>query len=208
LRGYDPEAVDQFFDALVSEAAAAGLRVLPDVPVCPRWQSGAAGRQAARHCHAAWRGVADPPGVRLRRAQRKILGSSGEVLLTRRRRELTLANGQVLRIDRRGSKIDVTVGAGHPILWILGNHKDAMARGMVLLPGQRCFVFPVEGTKWRNAVMTAVDESGATALWFRRTERRVYEIVVSPQVDITTELLCMMELTARWLSTYYESSAA
>jgi len=38
-------------------------------------------------------------------------------------------------------------------------------------------------------------------------DRRVYEIVLSWQVDITTELLCIIELTAAWLSSYYEISA-
>src|SRR5215469_7548412 len=32
LRGYDPEAVHEFVDALADRAAAAGVRILPDLP--------------------------------------------------------------------------------------------------------------------------------------------------------------------------------
>ena len=75
----------------------------------------------------------------------------------------------------------------------------------MLLPGQRCLVFPVTGTRLRNAVMTAVTESGHTALWFRRIARAKYEIVVSPDCDLTTELMCIVCLAAGWLRGYFES---
>jgi hypothetical protein len=200
-RECDPDAVDQFLDALASQAAASDLRVLPEVGLgtqSPFWT------KYARDCRAQWRGVSDLPGARLRRAGRKIIGSHGEVLLTSGGRELTLANGQVFSAGPRNRiEAPVVSGTGDPILWIRGRHRDLHADGIVLLPGQRCLVFPVKGTGRRNGVMTAVNESGATVLWFRKMGLRVYEVVVSPECDITAEVLCVIELVAGWLSRYF-----
>jgi len=56
---------------------------------------------------------------------------------------------------------------------------------MVLLAGQRCLMFPIQGTRLGNSVMTAVSESGATVLWFRDVARKACEVVVSPDSGIT-----------------------
>ena len=106
---------------------------------------------------------------------------------------------------RNRVEVPVVSEAGDPVLWIRGYHFDRDAGGIVLLPGRRCFVFPVKGTGWRNAVMTAVNESRATVLWFRKMGLRAYEVVVSPQCDITAEVLCVIELAAAWLQRYFLS---
>jgi hypothetical protein len=207
FRGYDPDAVDQFFDALAGEAAAAGLREVPDVPADPVLASRAERKQYEADCEARWRGVAELPGTHLCRAERKITGGHGETLLTRRWRELTFATSQVLQIGGRGAKVDVVSGAGDPVLWVRGYHLDRKAAGIVLLPGRRCFVFPVKGTWQLNAVMTGVDESDTEVLWFRKMGLIAHEVVVSPGCDSTTEILCIVELVTPWLSSYFQSES-
>lgn len=53
--------------------------------------------------------------------------------------------------------------------------------------------------------MTAVAESGSTALWIRYhpTEAGKHEIVVSPDRDLSPELLCVANLAAAWLAAYF-----
>ena len=96
VRGYDPEAVDQYLAQLAREAAAAGLRTLPALPASGghhvRSLNRAEWRQYGGERHAERRHVGDLPGLRLRRTGSyvkvtgEVTGSSGEVLLTRRRR--------------------------------------------------------------------------------------------------------------------------
>jgi hypothetical protein len=151
------------------------------------------------------------PGVRRRKAGGKVTDSLGQVLLTHRRSTMTLATGQVLRVNKNVTSVDTLpmdrrvsdVRTGEPVLWIGGRHSDRVPSGRVLFPGQRHLVFPVVGTRPGNAVMEAVTESGSTVLWFRRIWRRNYEVVVSPDCDLTTELLCVIDLTAGWLASYF-----
>jgi hypothetical protein len=212
MRGYDREAVDRFLAALAGEAAAADLRMLPAPPDRLRDQSlfSAPARQHARERQTEWSRVADLPGVRLRRTNSltdsKITGCSGEVLLTRRGRTMTLADGQMLRLDnQRPPRQQVAdSGTGDPVLWIGRCHSYRSADGYILLPGQRYLTFPVRGNRSGNAVMTAVTESGITMLWFRRIGwRREYEIVVSPDGELAPAFLCVIMLAADWLSVYF-----
>jgi len=237
-RGYDPEAVDQFFAELAREVPP-GLRVLPEIPdgrggeVAP----GRSWRQHVSNCEAEWQRVSDLPGVRLLAAGGKLTGSAGEVLLTRdrssapsRRRfavngeqsvssgALILATGQVLRVDASyvcGDSLEMLMGVqvtdlstSEPVLWIRGVHFDRSAGAHVLLPGQRCLVFPVMGTRRGNAVLTGVTESGSKALWVRRLRIARYEIVVSPDRDLTPETLCVAALTPGLLATYFKHPEA
>jgi len=124
---------------------------------------------------------------------------------------MTLATGRVLRVDKNVASVDggptgrrVTDGrTGEPMLWIAGRHSDRVPGGRVLFPGGRYLAFPVMGTRPDNAVMTAVTESGSTVLWFRRIGWRSYEVVVNPDCDPTTELLCVIDLAAGWLASYF-----
>jgi hypothetical protein len=206
--GYDPDAVDAFLAGLASDAAAAGLRVLPRTPV-GRFEPGVARWRKGEE----WRGVGDLPGERLRLtlslsvwmsgAVRRITSSSGEVLLSRRRRRtITLANGQALRLDYSSpwrDELQLTDPlTGGPVLWIRGEHLPRRAGGLVLFPGQRYLKFPVSGARPGNAVMTAVTESGTTILWFRRTE-----VVVSPDCYLAPDVLSAIALAAPWLDSYF-----
>jgi hypothetical protein len=205
--GYDPEAVDRHIKILAREGAASGLRVLPAFPVGTRvarrgWQQ--------YQFDGDWQHVSELPGVRVSltdsklRTVRQLTGSRGEVLLTRRFGTISLANGQVLRFDRRAQQV-TDPATGDPVLWIRGSNFNGSAGGHVLLPWQRYLVFPVSGTKLGNAVMTAISESGTAMLWFRRIPKHaaLIEIVVSPDCQLTAEVLCTIALTAGWLGGYF-----
>jgi hypothetical protein len=202
--GYDPKAVDRLLDTLLSGSTQETSPLGPTNP----WQV-AYGEAEPRDSPdamdpQAWLRVSGLPGMRLRRISGStsvILGSSGDVLMTGRRRALTLGvGGQVLRCDWEHNQI-VDAGTGDPILRWIGSH-EGYHRPVVLLPGQRWLRFPVRGSRRRNAVMRAVDESGTEVLWLRKIERTVTEAVVSPNCDLTPEILCVIQLAALWLPAY------
>ena len=204
MRGYDPAAVDRFMDTLPGDSTQERSPLGPTNP----WQVayGEAEPQD-RPDPQAWLRVSDFPGTRLRISgwpSSKILGSYGDVLMTRRRiTTLTLgASGQVLRIDGHQKQI-VDAGTSDPILRWIGRVRRHQARAVVLQPGQRWLRFSVQGTRFRNAVMTALDESDTEVLWLRQMERNVMEAVVSPTCNLTAEILCLIELAASWLHAYY-----
>ena len=168
-----------------------------------------------------WDRMASLPGVHLRRTaslnSSKITGHSGEVLLARRGGTMTLGDGRVLRVDKRyPDRWQVAdSGTGDPVLWICNRHYDRKATGYVIFPGQasnqdfsernRDLMFPVKGRRRGSAVMTAViPASGTTILWFRRLARREHEVVVSPECELTPKVLSTIELTAAWLSGYFD----
>lgn len=167
-----------------------------------------------------WDLIGSLPGVHLRRTasltSSKIAGSSGEVLLTRRGANITLADGQVMRVDKRYPDRWQVVDSltGDPVLWICNRHFDERATGYVIFPREdsrqdfgeryRDLMFPVMG-KPSNAVMTAVaPASGATILWFRRLGMREHEVVINPEWDLTPKVLGTVELTVPWLSGYFD----
>jgi len=203
---------------LPGEARTAGLRVLPAPPVgtidfgyALQRKGGEEWRQFESDRAEDWQRVSDLPGMRLIRKSRKISSTTGEVLLSRRRRTITPASGPEFRLDRMPwswSDADVQLSdsmTGEPALWLRACHIDREAGGMVLFPGQRYLTFPVRGSRPKNAVMTAVSESGSPVLWFRVTRLVEEEVIVSPDLDLTSDLLCVIELTAPWLSGYFAS---
>jgi hypothetical protein len=168
-----------------------------------------------------WDQIGSLPGVHLRRASSltgsKITGSSGEVVLTRRGKTIALADGQVLRVDKRyPDRWQVADSStGDPVLWICNRHYNRKATGYVIFPAQvggqdfsernRDLIFPVKGSRRGNAVMTAVvPASGTTVLWIRRLAMREQEVVVSPEWELTPKVLGTIELTADWLSGYFD----
>jgi hypothetical protein len=214
-QGYDPAAVDRHVGELVRDAAATGLQVLPElvndkIPyrVNRRERRRPDWRQHERDSEAEWRRVSDLPGTRLTvraraRIADKITGPCGEVLLTRRAGILTLATGQALRIDWPDHQVTDT-RTGDPVLWFCGLHFFGHAGGQILFRARRYLMFPVSGTGRRNAVMTAVSESATTMLCFRRIPKGMIEVVVSPDCDLTPEILCAIALTAEWLDSYFD----
>jgi len=207
IRGYDRQAVDRFLDALASDRAR---QVPAPGPASPEeWGHGQPelpGGSATGDRQAEWRGVADLPGTRLRRTRgptSKIIDSDGQVLLTHRGRTLKVtASGQVFRNDANRAEIVDTATGALVLRWI-GSHSYHHAGTIALGPGQRWLSFPIRGSRLRNAVMRAVDESGTEVVWFRKTKPAVVEAVVSPDCDISPEILCLIELAARWLVVYF-----
>jgi DivIVA domain-containing protein len=207
MRGYDCQAVDRFFAALASDRAQ---QVPAPGPASP-WEPGYEEPEppegsATGDRRAEWRGVAYLPGTRLRRTwgpTSKIIDSDGQVLLTHRGRTLRVAaSGQVFRKDNNRAEI-VDVATGALVLCWIGSHSYYHAGTVVLLPGQHWLRFPIQGSRGFNAVMRAVDESGAEVVWFRMTKRAVVEAVVSPDCGISPEILCVIELAAWWLVVYF-----
>jgi hypothetical protein len=211
MRGYDPQAVDRFFATLASDRAQQAPAPGPASP----WERGYGepehpGNPGTGDGQAEWRGIADLPGTRLRRASgwtSKIVDSDGQVLLARRGNTLRVtASGQVFRMDADAEEIvDATTGV--PVLRWIGSHRYHHAGTVVLGPGQRWLRFPIQGSRPRDAVMRAVDESGTGVLWFRKTQRAVVEAVVSPDRGISPEILCLIELAADWLAVYFVRSS-
>lgn len=208
LRGYDPQAVDRFFATLASDRAQQAPAPGPVISweelgygeLEPPEGSGAGDRWAE------WRRVADLPGTRLRRASgwtSKIIDTDGQVLMVPRGNTLRVAaSGQVFRNDfNRAEIVDATTGV--LVLRWTGSHSYRHAGTVVLGPGQRWLRFSIQGSWRRDAVMKAVDESGTEVLWFRKTKRAVVEAVVSPDCGISPEILCLIELAARWLVAYF-----
>ena len=83
---------------------------------------------------------------------------------------------------------------GLEVLWFTGTKNfNLKAKAVAHMPGGRTLRFPVEGTKRRNAVMTAVDDSGGPVFRIRKVRdagrgKRV-EILVEPRMRVTDELL-------------------
>jgi DivIVA domain-containing protein len=99
---------------------------------------------------------------------------------------------------------------GLPVLYTAGRHLSGDADGYVEFPGQRWLRFPVRGTARSNAIMTAVDQAGRQVASYRMAAegvftRRAIEITVHPDQALTDELILTLALTARWISSFFES---
>ena len=227
MRGYDREAVDRVFGTLTNDGAPPTSLPGPLTPwrvvfgePDPRdglgagdggrraWRLGATRRQYVRDCRAQWLGVSQLPGTRLRRTSGRtstILGGYDEVLMTCRGDTLTVGSGGlVLRHDPVRAQV-VEAGTGDPFLRWIGGHSRHQARTVVLRQERRWLRFPVQGARLGNAVMRAIDESGAEVLWFRKIDQTVTEAVVRPDCDVTPEILCLIECAASWLGAYFKN---
>ena len=98
--------------------------------------------------------------------------------------------------------------AGPPVLYTGGTHIDSTAHGYVQFPGRRWLRFPVRGTRRSNAVMTAVDQEGRQVARYMIADRRAIDITVHPDQRLTDELILTLALSARWVSSYFDSSGA
>jgi hypothetical protein len=99
---------------------------------------------------------------------------------------------------------------GQAVLYTSGRHVNRVASGYVEFPGQRWLRFPVRGTTRSNAIMTAVDQAGRQVARYRLAAdgvftRRAIEITVHPDQALTDELIFALALSARWVSSFFES---
>lgn len=54
--------------------------------------------------------------------------------------------------------------------------------------------------------MTAVDQQGRQVARYMIADRRTIDITVHPDQRVTDELILTLVLTARWVSSYFDSS--
>jgi DivIVA domain-containing protein len=111
---------------------------------------------------------------------------------------------RVVRKD--GSLKNLAGRTGLPILYTGGRHIDRLDHGYVQFPGRRWLRFPVRGTQRSNAIMTAVDQAGRQVARYRIADRRTIEITVHPDQQLTDELVLTLAVTARWVSSFFDSS--
>jgi DivIVA domain-containing protein len=93
-----------------------------------------------------------------------------------------------------------------PVLYTGGGHIDRRPGGYVQFPGRRWLQFPVRGTSRSNAIMTAVEPTGRQVARYMIGDRRAIHITVHPDQRLTDELILTLALTARWVSSYFNSS--
>ena len=93
-----------------------------------------------------------------------------------------------------------------PVLYTGGRHIDRRPGGYVQFPGRRWLQFPVRATSRSNAIMTAVDQGGRQVARYMIGDRRMIHITVHPDQRLTDELILLLALTARWVSSYFNSS--
>ena len=122
---------------------------------------------------------------------------------------------------RRVTYVDTDLGVA--VIETDGMHLSYRASGTARLVGDlagRRFAeglisFPVEATNPGDAVMRAIDESDATLLQVRRVgaERKTrflyyddwIDIVATPGVQVTPELLLLAAVTAPWIVSFFLS---
>jgi hypothetical protein len=101
---------------------------------------------------------------------------------------------QIYPVKGRMVNARVASADGQEVLWFTGTKNfNLRAKAVAHLPDGRTLRFPVEGTSRRNAVMTAVDDSGRPVFRIRKVRsadrgKRV-EILVEPGLQVTDELL-------------------
>ena len=124
------------------------------------------------------------------------------------------------RWQRGGAPELVEVTASRPALIIRGGHGNHRADGTIELPGHGTFGFPVRGTDWVVAVMSAVDESGKSQLQYRIGDSKLavktwqrnldsLEVVIAPECQMAMEsVLLLIAVSSSWLRSYFEESGS
>lgn len=91
-----------------------------------------------------------------------------------------------------------------PVLYVSGQNYGGRGRGRITFPDQRSLWFPVRGTTAGNAIMTAVDESGASVARYRVPGKGL-EVVVNPRLALTDEVVLAVAFSAHWLHGYFST---
>ena len=98
---------------------------------------------------------------------------------------------------------------GASILYASGQNYNFSAGACITFPDQRWLKFPVRGTEWKNAIMTAVDQDGNKVARYRYQalpDGHANEITVHPGRQLTTELVLALVISSPWLDSYFTSS--
>jgi DivIVA domain-containing protein len=97
---------------------------------------------------------------------------------------------------------------GAPILYTSGKNFNLRAGACITFPDQRWLKFPVRGTEWKNAIMTAVDQAGNKIAQYKVIQEGDWlrnEITVHPGQQLTNELVLALVISAPWLNEYFTS---
>ena len=113
--------------------------------------------------------------------------------------------------------VAVDRSTGEKVLWLTGRHLDRKPNAVVHLSETQWLQLPVAGTSRRNAVMSAVDQSGNAILdlrWVVTHAPRVVgylksqiEVVVAPAHSMTPEVALIIALASGSLRNYFKSSS-
>jgi hypothetical protein len=189
-----------------------------------------------------WREFSQQPGIRLSWVRAGVM-----------RREVRTADGQTIAWLRYGMPVTVSAGgrtftwrrargtgvsrpgrplldeAGTPILYTSGRNLERKAGARITFPDQRWLRFPVRGTEWADAIMTAVDQDGNKVARYRLTGKmprarnwtshmadiffpvrpvrrflaHPMEITIHPGQPLTDELVLAIAISTDWLSSYF-----
>jgi len=140
--------------------------------------------------------------------------NDGVVLATRRLgmtslRKVTIGDRSfVWRLGPRpDEKLLVDAASGETMVTIRGSHGYKRADTTIELPGGRQLTFPVSGTAKRG-LLRGVDASGHTILTVRRPKSygTAYEIVISPEENLSDPLLCVLAVVPPLLPTYFNTN--
>jgi DivIVA domain-containing protein len=229
MRGYDAPAVDRFMTALTGGGTTADVLAAPSrTPALVRkkkaqpakllYANAAAWRyhdgrdkpfrqRYRQECDAEWARFPHLPGTRLRITRGQVVDGDGRILTTADRGKLTVvASWRVVRVagTRTGHEF-VDDRTGELIISGSGNNVSFEAEAAVTRADQPWLWFPVQGTSAENAVMHAIDASGAEILSFRRLGRADIEVVVAPDQTVALEILCVIAAAGGWLGSFFES---
>jgi hypothetical protein len=95
--------------------------------------------------------------------------------------------------------------AGAAVLYLTGDPVDRRDRARITFPDRRSLRFHVRGTQRTNAIMTAVDQSGANLVRYRLAGDTT-EVIVNPGVPFSDELVPMVMVSAGLLGQYFLNS--
>jgi DivIVA domain-containing protein len=105
----------------------------------------------------------------------------------------------------------VTDETGNPVLYVSGRNFASRAWASITFPDLRWLRFLVRGTRKENAIMTAVDQAGNSAVRYRITHSRSWardtvEITVHPEWELTDELALAIAVSAPWIPGYFSKA--
>lgn len=111
----------------------------------------------------------------------------------------------------------VDVAADKEVFTISGTHWNRRMSSLIHWPEGRRIRFPVEAGKGNKfALMTGIDESGIVVAQYRNTEasiapwkdRRGFEAVVQPHLELTAEIVCMVAFSTFFLKAFLSISGS
>jgi hypothetical protein len=153
----------------------------------------------------------DPSAAEI--ADRRSLDFDGHFAATPK---ISQSNARFRKALRLRELVDET---GLPLLRVSGTNFNHRALAIITFPDQRSMWFPVRGSGYQNAIMTAVDEAGRSVARYRiirpasilkrnsaeMLALHAIEITVHPGRELTDELATAITISAPWLPSYFSA---